>query len=398
MKKTSSFGARSLRRARVPLIVGGVVLALALAGCSGAASSGGSTGSAVTVKVGLAVPLTGSLSAVGIQHQDGVNLAVKEANAANALGNGSTIEIEAQDTKADQAETIAVTQKLLSDGVTAVIGGTSTPEASVIKPRTAKEGVPFFLLASLDPTLNQPGVAYRAAPLPSSPGSADEQASQLLGKMKLKTAYIGNTVNNDGQKADAAAWTTYLGQNGINVLGTAGVNSGDTNFASQAAQVISAKPDLTVVSMLPGQDAGFVKALRDGGYTGTIASYASLSTPASFALAGETLTGTYVATIFQAQAQVTQTQDFVKAFEAEYNREPTYSNAIGFATAQLLIQGLKNSSSTADPAALAKATDAITSADTVYGPVKYENAQGYVNGELPMSVWKTGGVLAPWRS
>jgi branched-chain amino acid transport system substrate-binding protein len=384
---------RRRRRGRLSAaLVGSIALVVAFAGCAGGSSGGGET-----VKIGLAAPLTGVLGAVGTQQRDAVELAVQEANDSGRLGAGVRVELVEQDTKADQAATIAATEKLLSGGATAIIGGTTTSEAAVIKPRSSKAGVPFFVLSSLDPTMAEAGVAFRAAPLPASPGSVTEQAAQLLGKMNLKTAYLGNTVDNDGQKSDAASWASYLQKNGVEVLGTAGVNTGDTNFAGPVAQIVDARPDLVVVSMLPGQDAGFVKALRDRGYAGKIASYTSLSTPAAYQLAGDTLAGTYVATVFQPQAQIPATQEFVESFTAKYGQTPTYLNAIGYAAATLLLDSLANAGDKGDPASLAKAASAVTTADTVYGPVRMEKAQAFVDGELPMAVWAAGGKLVPWR-
>lgn len=388
-------------RRSVRFAAGAVLTAAALAvtACSSEGGEGGGGGSSeeVVVKVGFALPLTGVISGTGVSQQEGARLAVEEANESGYLGEGVTIELVEQDTKGDPAETISATEKLLSSGVVAIVGGTTTSEAGVIKPRTSSAGVPLVLLSTLDPSMAESPYAFRQIPLASSPDGANSQAAQALAAEGLKTAYVAWTTDNDGQKADAESWMAELEKNGVEIVGTSGANTGDSNFAGPAAQIVDADPDLVVISFLPGQDAGFVKALRDRGYSGKIASYQSLATQAAYDLAGDTLDGAVVASIFQPQASFDATRSFVANFEAKYDRAPHIQNAIGYAAATLLIEGMKNASDVTDGASITAALEAITTRDTVYGPVRMENGQAYVDGELPLAVWEPGGVINAWR-
>jgi branched-chain amino acid transport system substrate-binding protein len=394
MERTIHLGTTARLRRLGAIALAGTV-ALAFAGCASATPSSSSSAS-TTLQVGLAVPLTGAISAAGIPQQQGAELAVKEINDSHYIP-GVQIQLSEVDTKADQAEAIAATQKLISGGAVAVLGGTTTGEAGVIKPRTTKAKVPFMILSSLDPTMAESPVSFREVPLASSTGGANAQAAKALAAEGVKTAVVAHTTDNDGQAADAASWTKELQANGVKVVLQTGANSADTNLSGPAAQVVSAKPDLLIVSMLPGQDANFVKAVRDLGFTGKVASYQSLSTAAAYALAGSDLDGTVVAALFQPQADFAETKTFVKNFTAAYNKAPNIQNAIGYAATWLLADGMKGASKPSDPASIDTALSKIKKRDTVFGPVTFDNGQAFVHGDLPLAVWKPGGQLAPWR-
>lgn len=91
----------------------------------------------VTVKLGVAQPLTGALGALGQDMLNGVKLAVDEINKEGLVVNSRpvTIEIVAVDDKADAKVGVQVAQQLVDQGVIAVIGhlnsGISIPAAPI---------------------------------------------------------------------------------------------------------------------------------------------------------------------------------------------------------------------------------------------------------------------------
>jgi ABC-type branched-subunit amino acid transport system substrate-binding protein len=112
---------RSIVRIGVPLAV--AALALSACGSRATTSTGSSSGSASkTVKIGVIAPLSGSLSALGLGIQHSVELAVKQANATNAIP-GWKIEVVFKDdeAKADVGKN-AATQLAGDDSVVGVVG------------------------------------------------------------------------------------------------------------------------------------------------------------------------------------------------------------------------------------------------------------------------------------
>jgi branched-chain amino acid transport system substrate-binding protein len=380
---------RSLRRWSTLGVA--AVAVVALSGCQG----GG--GSASTIHVGFVAPLTGVTSAAGVPQQEGARLAVEQINSGSYLGAGKEISLIEADTKTDPAEAIAATQMLLSRDVVAVIGGTSTPEAGVIKPRMETARVPLVLLSSLDPSLTQSPIAFRPLPLPSAPNGANSQAAEQFAADGVKTAMVAVTADNDGHVNDAESWVKYLEGAGVTIVGRASANTGDSNLTGPAAQVADANPDLLIISMLPGQDAAFAKAVRDRGFGGRIGAYQSLSTKAAWDLAGKALDGVVVATVFSPDSTFPTAKEFSESFAAKYGRAPSIQNAVGYAATWFLARAIKDAQ---NPSAdsIAQALAQIESLDTVYGPVRFQDGQAVVAGALPLAVWTSTGTLQPWRA
>lgn len=88
------------------------------------------------VRIGLALPVTGSLSAYGRSLQQGAQLAVEQINGAGGI-QGRRLELVQADTGSDPAEAARAFQRLVvEDRVPAVVGGASTAECLAMAPLT----------------------------------------------------------------------------------------------------------------------------------------------------------------------------------------------------------------------------------------------------------------------
>ena len=98
----------------------GAVASLALAGCSTGDSSDG-------LHIGTVLPLTGSLSFLGPPEIAGVDLAVKEINEAGGVL-GADVKVTHEDSADTQQAQVAPqsAQKLISEGVSAIVGAASS--------------------------------------------------------------------------------------------------------------------------------------------------------------------------------------------------------------------------------------------------------------------------------
>ena len=90
-----------------------------------------------TIKVGLAVALTGDSSMWGQSEKNAVDMEVEKINAQGGVL-GKKIKIVSYDTRADATEAVNVAKRLLSDKVVAIIGpaqsGVAIAMTSVTEP------------------------------------------------------------------------------------------------------------------------------------------------------------------------------------------------------------------------------------------------------------------------
>jgi len=228
--------------------------ALVLSGCAAAADETASEtteeattapAEALELKIGTALPQTGSLAFLGPPEEAGVALAAADINAANA---GITIDVVYGDSgdldnKAYETEI----PRLLNENVAAIIGAASSSVSlSFIDQVTKEAGVLQISPANTSTALSDyddDGLYWRTAPADFLQGEALGQLLAADGHetaafLTLNDAY-GITLEEEATKAFVAAGGT--------VLGSASVNTGDTNLTSQVNEVLALDPSALVV-------------------------------------------------------------------------------------------------------------------------------------------------------
>ncbi|MDP8932418.1 MAG: branched-chain amino acid ABC transporter substrate-binding protein, partial [Actinomycetota bacterium] len=143
-----------------------MVAGLLLAGCGGAGGGGGES-RAKTVKIGVIVPLTGDLSAIGVGIRNGVDLAIRQANERGRIP-GWEIVLDAQDDAGKPDVGAQVATKLASDRqVAGVVGTYNSSVAQQVQPILDRANIVMISPGNTNPTLTQgedlsnPGRPYK---------------------------------------------------------------------------------------------------------------------------------------------------------------------------------------------------------------------------------------------
>lgn len=244
------------KRSRASVLAGAAVVAtsaLLLTACASGSSSDSSTTDAagvvqpiqagprnLTLKLGSLLPQTGSLAFLGPPEIAGVDLGVADVNAANSGLTDTVIHRDSGDTTTNTA-TVSATD-LLNQGVSAVIGAASSGVTKTVIDQITGAGVIQFSPANTSAQLstwNDNGLYWRTAPSDVLQGEVlgnliANDGNSTLGIIYLNDAY-GSGLNDFVSKAFTAA--------GGKVVADEAFNEGDSNFASQVAAVVAAKPD-----------------------------------------------------------------------------------------------------------------------------------------------------------
>lgn len=129
-----------------------LVAVVLLAGCADALAD-------QIIKIGHVAPLTGESANLGKDDQNGARLAIEEINAKGLVINGQriTLVLDSEDDAADPRQGTQVAQKLVDDGVVAVVGhemsSTSIPAAAIY----AAAGVAQITPSASDPQFTRLG-------------------------------------------------------------------------------------------------------------------------------------------------------------------------------------------------------------------------------------------------
>jgi hypothetical protein len=111
------------------------------------------------VKIGVSAPLTGAGAANGKDIENGVRLTVEEANAQHPKLDGREVrfELDSVDDQGDPRIGVQVAQKLVDDGVVAVVDYYNSGVALPTSPIFAKAGIPL-----IDPAATNPAITGKA--------------------------------------------------------------------------------------------------------------------------------------------------------------------------------------------------------------------------------------------
>ncbi|MDJ0347829.1 ABC transporter substrate-binding protein [Cryobacterium sp. PH29-G1] len=218
----------------------------------------------LSLKIGTILPQSGALAFLGPPEEAGVQLAVNDINAAGLGINVEAIFRDSGDTTTDTA-TPSVTD-LLSQDVTAIVGAASSGVSKTVIDKITGAGVVQFSPANTSPdftTYDDKGLYWRTAP-------SDLLQGEVLGNQIADdgNATLGLIVLNDAYGTGLAKATrTAFEAAGGEVVAESLFNEGESNFASQIADVTAAAPD-AIALITFDQSKIIVPDLVAGGFPG----------------------------------------------------------------------------------------------------------------------------------
>lgn len=171
-----------------------------------------------TIKIGAALPLTGTLAQVGEDVKATLSASLAEINEQGGIY-GRRFELVVQDSRGDAVQTLEATRRLIEqDGVFALVGSFEPGDSSAINQLIKSKEVPLVGPLTLSPRLQLPPNPYVFYLLPTfadqSRTLVDFAYEKGKGKpTKLGVIYAGNDFNQDalaGLKAQAKMYSMEI--------------------------------------------------------------------------------------------------------------------------------------------------------------------------------------------
>ena len=238
----SSFSFSRRNRKTAAAVATLAAAALVLSGC--AATDGGSASGDLTLKIGTALPQTGSLAFLGPPEEAGVALAIKDINEANK---GIQVEVEWGDSgdldnKAYETEI----PRLLSAGVKAIVGAASSGVSLAFIDQVVGAGVLQISPANTSPTLTNyadEGLYFRTAPSDLLQGEVLGNLMSADGHQTAAMIVLNDAYGTGLRDATQASFEAAGGE----IVAAPVFNPGDTNFSAQISEALAASPDAIVL-------------------------------------------------------------------------------------------------------------------------------------------------------
>ncbi|MCX4454231.1 ABC transporter substrate-binding protein [Streptomyces sp. NBC_01340] len=259
-----------LRRRRVVVTASALVVAVlgslpvALHLIDGGGSDGGSSGgtgsgagpktkSSLTVTIGVSAPLSGVYASIGLGIRDSADLAVKKANADNAVP-GVTFKIRALDDKSDATTGKRnATEFVADDSVVGVVGPMTSSVAQVMQKVfhdahltqiSPANSAPALTLGKdwAQGTVSRPYDTYFRT-VANDTAQAPAAARYLYVKSKRRKAFVIDDEQTYGASL-AESFKKAFGEEGGTVVGEAHVDPIREDFSTQVSQAVNAGADV----------------------------------------------------------------------------------------------------------------------------------------------------------
>ncbi|NDF70481.1 MAG: hypothetical protein EB131_05020 [Betaproteobacteria bacterium] len=329
------------------------------------------------VRIGSVAPLTGPQSHLGHDNDNGVRLAVEQANARGVTIAGETVRFEviSEDDQADPKTATLVAQKLIDDGVVAVIGHLNSGATIPASKRYHDAGIPQISPSATAIAYTAQGYAnaFRVMANDSQQGGAlgrfavTQLKARRIAVIDDRTAY-GQGLADEFEKSVRAAGGT--------VVGREYTTDRATDFTAILTAIKGHAPDVVFYGGMDAQGAPLARQMRALGLSAVLMSGDGLQSSEFLRLAGRAAEGVVASTPGLPPAQMPGGETFRRDFVARYGVIQNYA-PYAFDAASTLIAAMQQADST-DPARVVAALHAIHR-DGVTGPIAFD-AKGDIEG------------------
>ena len=308
---------RRLLRLAVPLAVG----ALALTACGGSSDGGGSGGGdKKTYTIAYQGPLSGDNAQLGINMDNGVQLAIEQANKSGNLP--FTLKFTNSDDVGDPAQGPTAAQKLIdNDNVVAVVGPAFSGATKASEPLFSEANLVSVSPSATNPTLTSQGFKTFFRVVPPDDAQGAEAGAYMVKGLKAKSIYLVDDKSEYGVGlADVIAKSlagAKFKREGIPVT---------KDYSTIAQKVTSSGADTVYYAGYYAELALFAKALKAAGYTGNLASGDGANDDQLVTQGGAASEGIYLTCPCNDANVDPNAADFLTAYKAKFNANPgTYS-------------------------------------------------------------------------
>lgn len=199
------------------------------------------------IKIGACFALSGPQAPIGIPSKLVAEIVKDEINKNGGI-NGQPIELVVGDTESDPNKAASIAKKFIfSDKVAAIIGPTSTGEATQVKKIVEEAGIPTEMTVGGDqPIMKETGPFSYIFKSSQRSSTAVKKLYGYLKEKKLTKVALFTASDDFGM--DGSGWLTRLAPDyGITLVAKESFGPKDTNMTAQLTKINNAAPQAIVV-------------------------------------------------------------------------------------------------------------------------------------------------------
>ena len=317
------------------------------------------------ILIGQTAGFTGQVAASVKELTLGAKLYIDHVNAAGGV-NGQKIDLQSLDDGFDPKRAAANAQTLIDKGAVALFLTRGTPHTQAVMPLLDKAQVPLVAPSTGAMLLHKPVHPY-VFNVRSTYQREAERAVQLLlemGNTRIALVQVNDTFGADG----VAGAMTGFNDRKMKPVAHFTYEREKPDIAGVVKQLIAADPQVVLLVASQQITADTINALRAAGSRILGATLSNNASNGFVQLLGQNAAGVIVSQVFPSErstnlAMVRELTDLVKAKPAESGGLVTPAMMEGFASAKVLVEGLKRAGKDASRASLLRALNNMSRYD-----------------------------------
>ncbi|WP_257453510.1 ABC transporter substrate-binding protein [Archangium lipolyticum] len=313
------------------------------------ANTGGTPGGSDTILLGEVGSLTGAQATFGISTRNGIDLALKEANAAGGV-KGKKLAVRVYDDQGKPEEAAqAVTRLITQDKVVLILGEVASSNSLAMAEKAQAAGVPMITPSSTNPAVTDKGdFIFRVCFI-------DPFQGFVMAKFARENLQLNQVaIFQDNKSAYSIGLTDVFSRKftemGGKITATESYSQGDTDFRAQLTAIKRTKPQAIYV---PGyyNDVGIIaRQAREQGLTVPLMGGDGWDSEKLFELAGNALDGSYFSNHYSPDNPDPKVQKFIADYKAAYGGVPDALAALGYDSAKVAIAAIEKAKDLSGPA------------------------------------------------
>lgn len=293
------------------------------------------------IAIGHFASMTGSEATFGISTDEGLRLAFDEINAAGGI-KGKKIKLITMDDQGKAEEAAAVVNRLIEqEKVIAIMGEVASSRSLAAAPIAQAKKIPMLTPSSTNPKVTEVGdFIFRGCFIDPFQGTV--MAKFAWENMKFKKVAIFRDVKSDYSVGLADFFAAKFKELGGEIVADASYQSQDVDFKAQLTQIKSKNPDAI---MIPGYytEVGLIaRQARELGFKGALLGGDGWDSPKLSEIGGTAIDGGYFSNHYSTESKDPVAVEFLKKFQAKYNKMPDGLSSVAYDSAKMLAQAIQN--------------------------------------------------------
>lgn len=297
-------------------------------------------GKSDTILLGVATSLTGGQATFGVSTRNGIDMAIKEANAAGGV-NGKKLEMRVYDDQGKPEEAAqAVTRLITQDHVALILGDVASSNSLAMAEKAQAAGVPMITPSSTNPAVTEKGdFIFRVCFI-------DPFQGFVMAKFAREHLKANNVaVLQDNKSAYSIGLTDVFKRKftemGGKITATESYSQGDTDYRAQLTAIKKTQPDAIYVPGYYSEVGVIARQARELGLTVPLLGGDGWDSEKLFELGGSAIQGSYFSNHYSPQNPDPRIQKFVSDYKAAYGGVPDALAALAYDAANVAIAALK---------------------------------------------------------